>query len=461
MYSSEDIYLFDKNYDNIIKEISLQKEKIIGPSLEEKKIVQNIILDFIIKNKRIIYGGFALNLLLLYNKEKPIYDDSDVHDIDFYSNTPLADIEQICNEIHKKKLPFVLGEEALHEATYSIKVNFREYANISYMPTLIYNRIPKIKINSIYFLRTDIMCIDPFRMFTNLLSSDYVLLKWFNRFNKLQSSKSFKIFTFDKEGDIKFNYKIDKNIYSDIYDYIVDNNNIILFGYCLLNLYIKYSGIDLPPLENIPIHLISANFKNDVVGLFNLLKKYNVIIREYYPFFQYTGRSVVFYIDKNPIIYIYNNNNKCIPIIKTDILFHPFDKKKGGTINVCSYRYGIHMNLILYTYHIIYKNKEYLLLNTLSILMERCKKKYLKKKEKTIFDQTLFKEFIIDCIGNEQEVKKERWIQGEKKKKKKQTPRFKYIPEKPKTSSYIFKNISGNIVTNKKNYLFNKIPHFE
>ncbi|AYV78950.1 MAG: hypothetical protein Edafosvirus58_1, partial [Edafosvirus sp.] len=80
---------------------------------------------------------------------------------------------------------------------------------------------------------------------------------------------------------------------------------------------------------------------------------------------------------------------------------------------------------------------------------------YLEKNKKTIFDNTLFQEFVIDCIGKTMMPAHERQLLIEERKKKNKPYTFRYEPsDKNKdisASNYVFANSSGNAINNPKN----------
>jgi hypothetical protein len=83
-----------------------------------------------------------------------------------------------------------------------------------------------------------------------------------------------------------------------------------------------------------------------------------------------------------------------------------------------------------------------------------CRKMYLEKNKKTIFDKTIFEEFITECIGKMYDPFYEKKLKNKKKSV------FMYNPEnenerntiRNRIQSMNFPNISGNTVIN-LNYL--------
>ena len=85
------------------------------------------------------------------------------------------------------------------------------------------------------------------------------------------------------------------------------------------------------------------------------------------------------------------------------------------------------------------------------------KNEYLSKQKKTLIDDTIFKDFSMDCIGIEITIEHEHLQKIEKRKKLKQPLILRYIPEnkykkKPK-KKYMFLNSSGEEIKNPENML--------
>ena len=150
MYTSNDIEIVNKKLELLIEKVDNKKLDIFEPTRKEIMEVNEIVLEFIKKNKRKIYGGFALNELIKYkNKDDAFYEKDKIPDIDFYSYEPIVDMKKLCNILHDKGYRFVSGTEAFHKETYTVFVNFNNSADIAYVPKHIYNNIPYVNINGI------------------------------------------------------------------------------------------------------------------------------------------------------------------------------------------------------------------------------------------------------------------------------------------------------------------------
>tara|TARA_B110000211_G_scaffold233584_2_gene300247 strand:- start:1667 stop:1927 length:261 start_codon:yes stop_codon:yes gene_type:complete len=75
-------------------------------------------------------------------KLESLYKRYDVADIDFYSPTPVKDLEDLTMYLHKKGYSYLYSKNALHEGTYVINYYHHTIINISYVPTIIYSSIP-------------------------------------------------------------------------------------------------------------------------------------------------------------------------------------------------------------------------------------------------------------------------------------------------------------------------------
>ena len=71
-----------------------------SPIKEHIKFALNHVRDFIKKEKRVLYGGMAIDLALRA-KSKKLYDDDVVPDYDFYSPDHYVDAYAIARHLHK------------------------------------------------------------------------------------------------------------------------------------------------------------------------------------------------------------------------------------------------------------------------------------------------------------------------------------------------------------------------
>ena len=73
MYRIEDIDIINKNINKIKNDAEELYKNTNEPTIKENAEVYNIIKKFIIKQKKIVYGGMAQHLLILNKNENDIF----------------------------------------------------------------------------------------------------------------------------------------------------------------------------------------------------------------------------------------------------------------------------------------------------------------------------------------------------------------------------------------------------
>ena len=454
IYNSSDVDMLYDNLSELNENIKKIKSTLYRPDLEEKKNIQKVILDFIKEKKKKIYGGFALDKLLMNKNYKSFYKPYETADIDFYSVDPNNDIIELCNKFHDSGYK-VSAREAKHPNTYSIFVEYELYCDITYAPACIFNSIPIIQLDGFNYTNPTFMIIDYLRILTDPLSSYWRLEKSFNRMFLLESEYPLPKFTKPIEINSSDSDNIIKESIGQIINLLKDMDEIVIVGFYAYLYFLKVSKLfnknrnlmefSKKNYDEIPfIELISKNFKHDSLKIINNLKeKFDVTHTEYFPFFTFTGNSVEIYIDCNLVCIIYDYDNRPIPYIKSSNL------KIGSFTQVLL---NAQINTIRYR---IQKEDElkYMYMIMVSHLIQM-KKFYLKENKKTIFDQTPFKDFVLDFIKPEINPELESHLKYEKRKANNKPGIFIYDPSKmkkeEKVENFYFPNISGNEITNEK-----------
>ena len=465
--------LFDNNIDKIMENAKNIKDKILEPTMDEKIAIYNIVMQFIKDKKRKIYGGFALNKLLIdKNKDDAIYDDKlDEPDIDFYSPEPIKDMIEICNIIHSAGYKQILGKEAQHVGTYKIHVNWnKECCDITYVPNNIYKKIRFIEIDGYYYTHPCFMMIDMFRVFTDILSYRN-LPKYDKRFIKLEKYYPMPCVNKILKMDPYKNKNITKTLDDVFENFLITRNTLLFSGYYTYNCYLEiskifkinsgYKFLNLPYYE-----LYSINYINDGLDLLEYFKtsEYakNIEYDEHYPLFQYFGYSTVFFfVDGNkryPIIYLYDNNKRCTPFKKIEAKIYNNDKivNKETEINIGTFDFNIlHILIMLLKVRVDDNNDMndilYTELNGIAIF----RKHYLKEENKSKFDPTtIFQSYNATCMGKTIEPAREKRIRTDIRYKMKKPTEYKYDPEKNKNKipKYTQANTSGHKIVNEKHF---------
>jgi hypothetical protein len=454
LFNKEDIDLVNDKIEYIIEQVEDIKLTLFEPTMKEMSEVFDIITNYIKQYKRKIYGGIAMNTLIIQkNKEDAIYKNYKIQDIEFYSYEPIQDIIRLCNILQDAKYKYVLGTEAMHRETYSIFVNHHKYCDITYMPRNIYNKAPFEEINGLYYISSLFMTIDYLRMLTDPLLSYFRIEKSFNRLNKLL--KHYPLPEIKKEINLEKNTDEHQEVIDYITNYCYDNQDIIIIGIKAYNIFLQNSGMSEDYLPEKYHELISSNYSIDAANLITKLKQKfqeDITYVEYYPFFQFMGNHTKIYY-KNKLVSIISSHNRICRPYKTII-------QDNKTLHIGSFTLTILFYLIMMMKSRIEEDKfsKNMYITMISHLLQ-FRSYYLKKNKKTILDDTLFSEFVINCKGPTIPVETERRLLIEQRKKEGKPYVYRYEPDynklNPEDNTYKFNNSSGNKINNMKNLKLN------
>lgn len=462
---------FKEEYPKIKKKAEYKMLNEFEPKLDEIEQVYKIIKDFIIEKKRKVYGGYALNMLLKSKDKKlEIYDDIEIKqaDIEFYSSTVLEDLAELCDRIYNAGFKPVEGKEAKHPETYSIFVNYRLYCDITYIPNNINKKTKFITIDNMNLIHPWFMMIDYFRMFTDPLTSYWRLEKSFERYKLLE--KTYPLPLIQKPLNLPaYTNKKTLEIMNSLFDFLSDKSTILFTGFYVYNYYLHESKNKNCDFINIPyFEVYSTDYVKDGLDVLNFIKglpkeiSQNITHTEFYPFFQFYGYNFVLYYNDGkenyPILYFYSNNKRCIPFKQVEyIKFDALNKnkpiiKKDKKLNIGCFDHNILHGLIILVKLRVDDDNDWndIIYKYINGLVS-FRNNYLEKNKNTIYDDTLFQGFVVDCIGETVLLDRERRLLVEIRKKLKKPYFFKYDPSTmKKPNKYVFSNSSGNEITNDK-----------
>lgn len=467
LYTSKDVELVNDKIDDIIDKIEDKKLEILEPNKAEIMSINKIVMNYIKENRLKIYGGYAQNkLIVIKNPEDAFYDENDIPDIDVYSSEPLKDVVALCDILHKKGYKFVQGKEALHKETYKIFVNFADVCDISYVPKNIYHKIPFVTVDGINYTHPSFTYIDLYRMMTEPYFSNFRWQKIFPRLHKLQKHYPFNKAT-KKLPDA---YNIPSNdklmvskINKLIYDEVKNKDNFIVIGQYAYNYLLEESGImrdnnlkSKYQLIDIPFfQLVSTNYIPDTANMILTIKnnfpdmKDKITFTEFYPLWMFTGYSTVIYYNKTPVCHITSYNKRPVPIqrVTAKIFQNKTSKTETGKyIQIGSFDYIFLMNLITaFREKVAMIEEKYHYHNIMTSHLVEMRNYYLKKNNKNLLDDTLFRSFVTDTVGEIVDVNREISLERDRKYKEGKLVIFKYNPAEPRTPpDYKFANTSGN-----------------
>lgn len=458
MYRVEDMEKIEKNLENIKDGAAKEYKTLYEPTLRETSEVYTAIKNYIKKTNKVVYGGFAQNLLIMcknpndtFYKEidGAFYNWPDLADIEFYSPSPIEDVINLTEELYAMGFKHVEGKEGIHPETYKIFVNFINYCDISYVPIHIYNNMPIIDVNGFKCADPHFMMVDAYRVLNDPMTSYWRLDKSIKRFQKI-----IKYYPISQSGVTK---KISfKSNNSDVLKFIrkkfIHKSKLIVVGFYAYNYYAKKVS-DNYILDNIPYYeLISTDIAKDANHIYaQLNKKFNgkITNKEYCYFFTFLDKHVEFYYNNELVLKLYGNNERCIVYN-----FSQIKKTHFGTYNL------VMMHLFFeYYYAYINHNKFYTdTYHTIISKFFKLRNDYLNKKNITVMDNSPFMDFTYKCYGIPVDAIRASLLEGLEKKKQGKQMKFRYGPTgKPgKIPEFIFSNCSGNQVFNEKNLIIKK-----
>jgi len=460
LYNQYEINYIKNNIDAINNHVKTITNKLFKPTFTDKQQIKDIIIKYIQKNKRKIYGGYAINeLIIIKNNRDAIYSHIDIPDIDFYSPDPNTDIINLCNLLHDAGFQHVTGREAKHKYTYSIFVEYDLYCDITYVPKNIYNKIPFKIINNIYYVHPNFINIDYLKIITDPFSY-WRLEKCIDRIDLLHKyypithiTESIYIGETDNDENIKKSINI-------ICDFLINKQDIIVIGFYAYNYFLLKSGLKKIKFVQIPfIEFISKNFVSDAKTLLDILKiDFDKITHiEFHPFFIYFSNRVEIYLDDELICIIYDYDKRCL--MYQNVKYIDFNNSQYIEINNKSVNIGtltltlLFANVNILKYKINDDDLKQLYISMCSHLIQM-KDIFFKINKLNLMDKHIFTDFVTDFIGPNINPDHEILIKYEKRRLKNKPSIYIYDPVKnkkdEKQKNFFFPNISGNQITNIK-----------
>jgi hypothetical protein len=476
----------------IINEIERKAAEILEPTIYERREVMGIIRDYIREKERKVYGGSAINETLKnVNPKDAIYDEYTYTDIEFYSPTPVSDLVELTNILYNKGKKYVIAREAVHEETYSIYVNFRQYCDITYVPTRVYVGIKTLKIDGINYVHPHFILIDQLRIINQPLTA--ASQRWEKTFNRMYMLlKNYPLEYYDKPLKIPPpENEIQEHISKIKEDFMIMEGVIktcLIGGFDAYNFYILHAMDDINVknqamgdnnvenqaqvvndkekqklkkfLTNVPyIEIVSVNYRDTVEKLYyfvrnNVTDPKLISLEEYFPLFQFNDYSVFINYNGIPIARVLKSDGYCVPNNKTE----------KGYMYV-SFQYLLMSMFINKFRAYLDKDKEMYFRYSIAISnLVAARNIFLTRNKLGVLNNTVFGEFKMSCVGTTMSYLREGHLKSFERFKKGKTL-FRYMPEqfyelspedqkKFDPSKHCFKNTSGNKILNPKNLLF-------
>lgn len=122
----------------------------IKNDIEKEKYLNNYqmmndVKQFIIKKKLLLYGGYALNLLL--PEKYQFYSKDSIQDYDCYSKNAKKDAYELANILNDKGYQFIQVRKAMHENTYKVYANFIQIIDITLLNEDLFDKYYKLTLD--------------------------------------------------------------------------------------------------------------------------------------------------------------------------------------------------------------------------------------------------------------------------------------------------------------------------
>lgn len=226
-----------------------ENEKIQGKKItnsEEVKKIIDIVEKFLIKKKRICYGGTAINNIL--PRYDQFYDrDLEIPDYDFFSKTALEDAKELADIYYQNGFVEVEAKSGVHHGTFKVFVNFIPVADITHLEKEIYDSIYKeaisrggIKYAPPNFLRMS-MYLELSRPEGDISRWEKILkrLTLLNKNYPLKSEIDCETIDFQRDFEEPYSLESRESMYFLVRDTLIDQGCIFFGGYAS-SLYSKY-----------------------------------------------------------------------------------------------------------------------------------------------------------------------------------------------------------------------------
>lgn len=385
---------FYETLDKRIEEVEEENEDIPFLPLDEYMKQQDIVENFLRKNHLKIYGGVALDKFM--PEDDKIYKNKKgkIIDYDVYSPTPRKHAVELANELFGAGFQYVGVREGVNAGVYKVFNYFQEAADIVFMRDKVYELIPYKTINGLNYVSPKHLKNDLLVSLTNPKQSIFRWKKDFERLEKLE-----KYFPVEKPK--KFCEKVQGKYYKSTIEEVIESflnkrDDYIVFGDMAYYAYMEVSG--LPDYFSPEVKYLEIGMQNPSTIFADLRKITNnkIRIRRYHQFLKHIpARYIVTPEGKDThiILIIYEMNEKCIPYVEY----------KG--MRMLTYH-----GLVLYYNFMIYLSALYNIKDRMHVPgcclydLERAKNYYFKNTGQDEFSDSIFRCFILPCLGKEKNV---------------------------------------------------------
>jgi Poly(A) polymerase catalytic subunit len=509
-YQPEQAKAIEEKIGSIMRDAEAVAKRTVEPTLDRRRQIMAAIKDFIKKHKRKVYGGVAINEFIKAKDAKAAFYDegTDVPDIDFYSPNPVEDMKGICDQLHALGIPNVEGKEAQHAETFKINANYWSCCDISYVQSAIYNKIPTKEMDDgILYVHPNFMFIDFLRILNDPLMSYFRLDKSFPRFATLHQYYPIEGATRTVDvnavaarvfGAPEAHNGIKARIVRRVMEEFIPNSSCVVVGLPAYNSIMTLAGA----LRKEPavvgtsnatlLEMLSVEFASDVARVYDIVAAVAPDVRyvEFHPFYDFLGHRCHFVVggDDHVVIRMFDNKHKCVPFMEVPVALPPPLKppQEGGggedapptTVNMRVGTFTVVVMFIMIMRFRVRVEDRNLKIDADAVTMYdnmvaelyQTRDAYLKRHEKSVLENTPFKEFVIPCMGEAlHALRINQMVQEVRFRRYKMRGGIKYNPAKQQQQpqqqqpdqpqqKVTFGNSSGNVINQERDRLFNPPP---
>jgi hypothetical protein len=289
-----------KSCENFITDLSKKKENEVNKlDFQKTKYLFDVVLRYIIENKYMVYGGFAINELI----KKKFYNDV-ISDIDLYCKNPKKDSKNLAIFLASKGFKYIETKRSpSNPNTFKVFVEFTNICDFTLFDNKSFTMLEKIA--NVENTRSSMFVLPPVSWLKMLLAfelaspdtSGYRWEKLFDRFICFQKEYPTK----------KFITKFKKNVLIDesmlIWQFIKDNKLPVIGFKALLIHDNKFNHIDIISEDASLFEILSDNPQETAYNIKQLSKNFNIQINKHnlfksvYSIYVKNNDKIIFLID--------------------------------------------------------------------------------------------------------------------------------------------------------------------
>ena len=236
--------------------------------------IMNIVEKFAKDKKLIFYGGTAINNILP-EEDKFYKSSSEIPDYDMFSKTALNDAKELAKIYFEKGFINTEAKSGIHSGTYKVFVNFIPIADITQIPTCIYESLLRhgVKGNKMLNVPPNFLKMSAYLELSRPLGDVSRWEKVYKRLQLLNKNYPLKYNCKNYISSDSTHEKISNEDYKNVTNELFKMKNYVYFGQFAISLYSKYLPINIKKHLTVNVFdILCENPENESKLLKNKLK---------------------------------------------------------------------------------------------------------------------------------------------------------------------------------------------